>query len=85
VSEHRAMPDSTLPILEQPPVRVVFRPYDHDAVQALLKQVSTEFGRPGLRYRYVSPADTHEANAWTLDFHFANPHDAIIFGLKYQR
>jgi hypothetical protein len=94
VSEHRAMPDSTLPIFQQPPIRVVFRPYDHDAVQALLKQVSMEFGRPGPRYRYISPADTfpelneimaHEANAWTLDFHFANPHDAIIFGLKYQR
>jgi hypothetical protein len=79
------MPDSTLPIFEQPPVRVVFRPYDHDAVQALLQQVSMEFGRPGLRYRYISPAHTHEDNAWTLDFHFANPHDAMIFGLKYQR
>ena len=79
------MPDSTLPIFEQPPVRVVFRPSDHDAVQALLKQVSMEFGRPGPRYRYISPADTHEANAWILDFHFINPHDAMIFGLKYQR
>jgi hypothetical protein len=84
------MPDSTLSIIEratlsifeQPPVRVVFRPYDHDAVQALLQQVSTEFGRPGLRYRYISPADTLEAIAWTLDFHFDNPHNAIIFGLK---
>jgi len=93
VSEHRAMPDSTLSIIEratlsifeQPPVRVVFRPYDHDAVQALLQQVSTEFGQPGLRYRYISPADMHEANTWTLDFHFANPHDALIFGLKYLR
>ena len=76
------MPDSTLPIAC---VRISFRPYDHDAVQSMLRNVYQDFGRPGERYRYVSPADTHEANAWHLDFHFGNPHDAMIFGLKYQR
>lgn len=68
-----------------PPVRVVFRPYDHDAVQNLLRGVRRDFGRPGERYRFLSPADSHEANAWCLDFHFVDPNDAIMFSLKYQR
>ena len=88
MSEHRAMPDSTLPIFEQPPVRVVFRPYDHDDIQALLRQVAIDFGRPSSRWRYRSPDPleaVNEPNAWQLDFYFADPHDAMIFGLKYQR
>jgi len=88
VSEHRAMPDSTLPIFQQPPIRVVFRPYDHNDVQALLRQVVIDFGRPSNRWRYRSPDPleaVNEPNAWQLDFYFADPHDAMIFGLKYQR
>lgn len=82
------MPDSALPPFDQPPIRVVFRPYDHDDVQALLRQVVSDFGRPGSCWRYRSPDPLEaadEPNAWYLDFHFANPHDAMIFGLKYQR
>ena len=78
------MSDSTHPF-QQPPVRVVFRPYDHGAVQSLLRAVRQEFGRPGQRYQFLSPADSHEANAWSLDFHFRDPADALIFALKYQR
>jgi hypothetical protein len=65
---------------------VVFAPYDHDDVQRLLRKVVADFGRPGARWRYRSP-DLGEAenNVWQIDFYFANPHDAIIFGLKYQR
>ncbi len=88
MSEHRAMPDSTLPIFQQPPIRVVFRPYDHDAVQTMLRQVAIDFGRPGSRWKYRSPDPLEaadEPNAWQLDFYFADPHDAMIFGLKYQR
>ena len=88
MSEHRAMPDSTLPIFQQPPIRVVFRPYDHNDVQALLRQVVIDFGRPSNRWRYRSPDPleaVNEPNAWQLDFYFADPHDAMIFGLKYQR
>lgn len=70
---------------KQPPVRVVFRPYDHEAVQTLLRSVRREFGRPGERYSFLSPADSHETNAWSLDFHFQDPADALIFALKYQR
>ena len=73
-------------LFSQPPVRVVFAPYDHDQVQEVLVEVVGEFGRPGARWKYRSPdIGTVEDNVWVVDFHFANPHDAIIFGLKYQR
>ena len=73
-------------LFSQPPVRVVFAPYDHDQVQEVLVEVVREFGRPGARWKYRSPdIGTIEDNVWVVDFHFANPHDAIIFGLKYQR
>lgn len=79
------MSDSTH-LFSQPPVRVVFAPYDHDDVQSLLRKVVTDFGRPGSRWRYRSPdIGQAENNVWQLDFYFADPHDAIIFGLKYQR
>lgn len=73
-------------LFQQPPVRVVFAPYDHDDVQTMLKKVVQDFGRPGSRWRYRSPdIGQAENNVWMLDFYFAEPHDAIIFGLKYQR
>lgn len=80
------MSDSTQ-LFSQPPVRVVFAPYNHAQVQEVLVQVVKDFGRPGNRWRYRSPdlGEANEPNVWTLDFYFANPHDAIIFGLKYQR
>jgi hypothetical protein len=79
------MSDSTH-LFSQPPIRVVFAPYDHGEVQRMLRAVVNDFGRPGHRWRYRSPdLGTEESNVWQLDFHFANPHDAIIFGLKYQR
>ena len=79
------MSDSTHPATTIPPIRVVFRPYDHDTVQKLLRAVRREFGSPGERYRFVSPVDSHEDNAWCLDFHFAHAADALIFALKYQK
>ena len=73
-------------LFQQPPVRVVFAPYGHDDVQTLLRKVVKDFGRPGNRWRYRSPdIGTVEQNVWILDFYFRDPHDAIIFGLKYQR
>ena len=73
-------------LFDQLPIRVVFAPYDHDDVQSMLRQVVSEFGRPGDRWRYRVPhLGQAEQNAWVLDFHFADPYDATIFGLKYQR
>jgi hypothetical protein len=78
------MSDPTHPY--QPPIRVVFAPYNHSDVQNTLRAVVKDFGRPGERWRYRTPElEESESNVWQLDFYFANPHDAIIFGLKYQR
>ena len=79
------MSDPTHPYC-QPPIRVVFAPYNHSDVQNTLRAVVKDFGRPGEKWRYRSPdLEESENNVWQLDFYFANPHDAIIFGLKYQR
>ena len=73
-------------LFDQPPVRVVFAPYDHSEVQTTLRAVVRDFGLPGERWRYRTPnLKESENNVWQLDFHFRDPHDAIIFGLKYQR
>jgi hypothetical protein len=79
------MSDPTHPSY-QPPIRVVFAPYNHSDVQNTLRAVVKDFGRPGERWRYRSPdLEESENNVWQLDFYFRDPHDAIIFGLKYQR
>jgi hypothetical protein len=72
--------------IEQPPIRVVFAPYNHSEVQSTLRAVVKDFGRPGIRWRYCTPnLEEAEDNVWQLDFYFCDSHDAIIFGLKYQR
>jgi len=69
-------------------VRYKFRPYDYGEVRNLLAAVRADFGNPGgdRRWQFVTTqTPSTEANAWILDFHFRNPHDAIIFALKYQK
>jgi hypothetical protein len=79
--QYGKMPDC---MIATKPVRVWFRPYSHDDVQNLLQKVCLDFGRPGRRWRYRSPdLGEQEQNVWCLDFYFANPHDATLFGLKY--
>ena len=79
------MSDPTHPYC-QPPIRVVFAPYNHSDVQTMLRAVIKDFGRPSDRWHYLTPTlGEHETNVWQLDFYFASLHDAIIFGLKYQR
>jgi hypothetical protein len=82
------MSDPTLPPTQ---VRIEFRPYSYSDVQRLLQKVYREFGMPGLdknsRRWDFETAETgdNEKNVWIIDFRFRDPHDAIIFGLKYSR
>ena len=67
-------------------VRVVFDPYDHPTVQEYLRRVSSDFGyRNRDRWYYVTSREPATQDAWALDFKFRDPHDAVLFGLKYLR
>jgi hypothetical protein len=67
-------------------VRIKFNPYSYQEVQQFLRQIYASFGKDKNRWYYVSPpVDSVEENVWVLDFTFKDPHDAIMFSLKYAR
>jgi hypothetical protein len=82
----------------QPPVfthRVtwVLPQYNHRAIQDHHRAVNQEFGLPfivghqGAERRYMRSAGvvSSDTNSYKLNYYFQNPHDAVMFSLKYVR
>ena len=67
-------------------VRNEFVPYSYQQVRDLLREVALDFGAPGRTRRWqfesVTTPDTVNDD-FVMDFCFQDPHDAMIFGLKY--
>ena len=73
----------------------VFDPYTYQSVQTLLRHVQADFGpnsgslsrgtdRGAARWNWTA-GDDGEKNRFSMIFYFADPHDAIMFSLKYSR
>ena len=65
--------------------------YNHKTIQEHHRAVNQEFGLPYLNdgrtpeRRYMRSAGTAgaEMNSYKLNYYFRDPHDAILFSLKY--
>jgi len=57
--------------------------YDPAAWMYLVQSITKEFGKTGPRWQWIMNGELSVGNAWSVDFHFANPHDATLFQLKY--
>jgi len=61
-------------------VRRTWDPYNHAEVKKCLTQVRREFDIDKRRWYFCGSGDH---NRYTIDFFFRDPHDALIFALKY--
>jgi len=57
--------------------------YDPAAWMYLIQSITKEFGKTGPRWQWIMNGELSVGNAWSVDFHFADPHDAVMFQLKY--
>ena len=65
-------------------VKRKFSPYTSTEVMRINALCNREFGRYGVRWGF-SHADPDDASidAWTLEYWFKDPNDALIFALKH--
>jgi hypothetical protein len=49
----------------------------------LVESITREYGKTGPRWQWIMNNDLSVGNAWAVDFHFKDPHDAVMFQLKY--
>ena len=64
-------------------VRRAYTEYDPQAWMRLMSSINDEFGRSGKRWQWIMNNELSQGNAWVVDFYFEDPHDAILFQLKY--
>lgn len=68
-------------------VRKEWRPYNYSGVRDTLANTRKEFGFSNHRRWHfwgVDILDDHGSPmGYAIDFYFSNPHDAMIFALKY--
>ena len=64
-----------------------WRPYSYSGVRNTLENTHKEFGfinRQKWYFRARDILDDHGSLVgYAIDFYFSNPHDAVIFALKY--
>lgn len=66
-------------------VTYTFDPYNHSAVQKLIRNVTTEFGNDKSRWywRPQNVLDFESPNVWPVNFYFRDSIDATLFSLKF--
>jgi len=57
--------------------------YDPAAWMFLVESITREYGKTGPRWQWIMNNDLSVGNAWAVDFHFKDPHDGVMFQLKY--
>jgi DUF971 family protein len=68
------------PTLSFTRIQRVWEPYVHAEVKQCLTQVRREFGMDKRRWQFRGDGGH---SRYTVNFYFRDPHDAMIFALKY--
>ena len=76
-------PESDVDLNKYTIVQRQFIKYDPVEWMNLITSVNREFGKTGKRWQWIMNNELSVGNAWVADFYFENPHDAVMFQLKY--